>query len=116
VEISIKEVQQTYFMKSSGNSKEVEALIGSITDQENKYYNAKTIRTLRQQYADIRLATSICVHMEKYISSNVHINPSYSGKLTNTQSRGPNTATLPILFPLQLNVKTKHIFVFIYIL
>jgi hypothetical protein len=35
-------------MKSSGNSKEVEALIGSITDQENKYYNAKTIRTLRE--------------------------------------------------------------------
>ena len=47
VDISIKEVQQAHFMKSSGKSKEVEALIGSLTSQEVKYYNAKTIRTLR---------------------------------------------------------------------
>ena len=30
----MKDVQQTHFRKSSGKSKEVEALIGSLTDQK----------------------------------------------------------------------------------
>jgi hypothetical protein len=43
---SMKEVQQTHFRKSSGKSKEVEALIGSLTDQEDKHNSNKPIRTI----------------------------------------------------------------------
>ena len=43
---SIKEVQQTRFQKSSGTSKEVEAFIGSLTDQEDKDDHTKHIRTI----------------------------------------------------------------------
>jgi hypothetical protein len=43
---SIKDVQQTRFLKSSGKSKEVEALIGSLTEHEDKYNRTKSIRTI----------------------------------------------------------------------
>ena len=43
---SIKEVQQTLFLKSPGNSKEVEALIGSLTVHEDKDDSTKHIRTI----------------------------------------------------------------------
>jgi hypothetical protein len=46
VDRSIKEVQQTRFQKSSGKSKEVEALIGSLTEHEDKYNRTKPIRTI----------------------------------------------------------------------
>jgi hypothetical protein len=42
----MKEVQQTHFRKSSGKSKEVEALIGSLTDQEDKHNSNKPISTI----------------------------------------------------------------------
>ena len=42
----MKEVQQTHLRKSSGKSKEVEALIGSLTDQEDKHNSNKPIRTI----------------------------------------------------------------------
>ena len=42
---SIKDVQQTHFLKSSGKSKEVESLIGSLTNQEVKHNSNKHIRT-----------------------------------------------------------------------
>ena len=47
VDRSIKEVQQTRFQKSSGKSKEVEALIGSLTSQEDKHDSTKPIRNVR---------------------------------------------------------------------
>ena len=43
---SIKKVQETRFLKSSGKSKEVEALIGSLTEHEDKYNRTKSIRTI----------------------------------------------------------------------
>jgi hypothetical protein len=43
---SMKDVQQTHFQKSSGKSKEVEALIGSLTDQEDKHESTKHFRTI----------------------------------------------------------------------
>ena len=46
LDISIKEVQQTLFLKSSGKSKEVEALIGSLTVHEDKDDSTKHIRTI----------------------------------------------------------------------
>ena len=46
LDISIKEVQQTRFLKSSGKSKEVEALIGSLTVHEDKDDSTKHIRTI----------------------------------------------------------------------
>jgi hypothetical protein len=42
----MKDVQQTHFQKSSGKSKEVEALIGSLTDQEDKHESTKHFRTI----------------------------------------------------------------------
>ena len=47
VDRSINEVQQTRFQKSSGKSKEVEALIGSLTSQEDKHDSTKPIRNVR---------------------------------------------------------------------
>ena len=46
VDKSMKDVQQTHFQKSSGKSKEVEALIGSLTDQEDKHESTKHFRTI----------------------------------------------------------------------
>ena len=43
---SINDVQQTRFLKSSGKSKEVEALIGSLTVHEDKDDSTKHIRTI----------------------------------------------------------------------
>ena len=43
---SIKEVQQARFQKSSGKSKEIEALIGSLTVHEDKDDSTKHIRTI----------------------------------------------------------------------
>jgi hypothetical protein len=43
---SIKDVQETRFLKSSGKSKEVEALIGSLTEHEDRYNRTKSIRTI----------------------------------------------------------------------
>jgi hypothetical protein len=47
VDRSIKDVRQTRFLKSSGKSKEVEALIGSLTSQEDKHDSTKPIRNMR---------------------------------------------------------------------
>jgi hypothetical protein len=44
--LDIKEVQQTLFLKSPGKSKEVEALIGSLTVHEDKDDSTKHIRTI----------------------------------------------------------------------
>ena len=49
--LDIKVVQQTHFQKSSGKSKEVEVLIGSLTSQEDKHY----IRTIN----DIKIGDSV---------------------------------------------------------
>ena len=46
VDRSINDVQQTRFLKSSGKSKEVEALIGSLTVHEDKHDSTKPIRTI----------------------------------------------------------------------
>jgi hypothetical protein len=56
VDRHIKEVQKTHFRKSSGQSKLVEALMGSLTDQKDK-----PIRTLDDiQIGDrVRLKTGI---------------------------------------------------------
>jgi hypothetical protein len=43
---SIKEIQQARFQKSSGKSKEVEALIGSLTSQEDKHDTIKPIHSI----------------------------------------------------------------------
>ena len=56
---SIKEVQQTRFLKSSGKSKEVEALIGSLTEHEDKYNHTKSIRTIY----DIKIGDSVRLKM-----------------------------------------------------
>ena len=54
---NIKEVQQTRFEKSSGKSKEVEALIGSLTSQEDKHDTIKPIRY------DIKIGDSVRLKM-----------------------------------------------------
>ena len=62
---SIKELQPTHFRKSSGKSKEVEALIGSLTDQEDKHNSNKPIRTIDNIHIGdrVRLKTGIkCAH------------------------------------------------------
>ena len=59
VDRSIKEVQQTRFLKSSGKSKEVEALIRSFTSQENKHESTKPIRTMH----DIKIGDSVRLKM-----------------------------------------------------
>ena len=51
----MKDVQQTHFQKSSGKSKEVEALIGSLTDQEDKHESPKHFRTIN----DIKLGDMV---------------------------------------------------------
>jgi hypothetical protein len=56
---SINDVQQTRFLKSSGKSKEVEALIGSLTDQEDKHDSTKPIRTIN----DIQIGDSVRLKM-----------------------------------------------------
>ena len=56
---SIKEVQQARFLKSSGKSKEVEALIGSLTSQENKHESTKPIRAVR----DIKIGDNVRLKM-----------------------------------------------------
>ena len=56
---SIKEVQQTRFLKSSGKSKEVEALIGSLTVQEDKHDGIKPIHTIY----DIKIGDSVRLKM-----------------------------------------------------
>ena len=55
----IKEVQQTRFMKSSGKSKEVEVLIGSLTVQEDKHDSIKPIQTIY----DIKIGDSVRLKM-----------------------------------------------------
>jgi hypothetical protein len=70
---SMKEVQQTHFRKSSGKSKEVEALIGSLTDQEDKHNSNKPIRTIDDiTIGDrVRLKTGIkCAYGGGYIQNN----------------------------------------------
>ena len=61
VDRSINDVQQTRFLKSSGKSKEVEALIGSLTVHEEKHDSTKPIRTINDiKIGDmVRLKTGI---------------------------------------------------------
>jgi hypothetical protein len=59
VDKSMKDVQQTHFQKSSGKSKEVEALIGSLTDQEDKHESTKHFRTID----DIKLGDMVRLKM-----------------------------------------------------
>ena len=59
LDISMKDVQQTLFQKSSGKSKEVEALIGSLTSQEDKHESTKHFRTID----DIKLGDMVRLKM-----------------------------------------------------
>ena len=56
---SIKKVQQTRFLKSSGTSKEVEALIGSLTSHEDKHESTKPIRLMR----DLKIGDNVRLKM-----------------------------------------------------
>jgi hypothetical protein len=70
---SMKEVQQTHFRKSSGKSKEVEALIGSLTDQEDKHNSNKPIRTIDDITIGDRVRLKIgikCAYGGGYIQNN----------------------------------------------
>ena len=56
---SMKKVQQTRFLKSSGTSKEVEALIGSLTSHEDKHESTKPIRLMR----DLKIGDNVRLKM-----------------------------------------------------
>ena len=66
---SIKDVQQTHFQKSSVKSKEVEALIGSLTNQQDKHYSTKPIYGID----DIKIGDSVKLKSEiRLLYGDVH--------------------------------------------
>ena len=64
LDISIEEVQQTLFLKSSGKSKEVEALIGSLTVHADTDDSTKHIRTIDDIKIGDRVRLKAGIHMQ----------------------------------------------------
>ena len=60
---SIKEIQQTSFLKSSGKSKEVDALIGSLTGQEDKDDHTQIIPTIDEIKIGDRVRLKVGIHL-----------------------------------------------------